>query len=271
MIPAFRLLLLASPDAFGRGQVIPPAPVYFFMSKESLIYFPAPELRKDFDRRLREFVGLCPISEPGIRFVWGCDRKKFYGGTEQHVYIDPNGKYVGLPYYVAEVWSPETVYDRKEWEASRYGMLIKDVEYSKCSLAQPNPCCQHFGGYGFHQKCDLTIDVLGPFPEKGVWDFLKICRRDDFSPMTAEEMLDLAREWKHNGTRPQATRRAIEDYMRFNDMVLAIQERAFEEAKSRDREEMAKELTKADSTKPKFSFETAGTPPKAKNIASAGH
>jgi hypothetical protein len=139
------------------------------MNEQALLYVSAPELPADFQHRLKRITGVCPTGEPGFRFVWGCDRMEFYGGKEDQKYIDPQGKYVGLPYFVAEAWTPETVYDRADWEASRYGMLIADVNFGRCSDALPVACTDpaHYfaGGVGFHQVWDATIDALGPFPE----------------------------------------------------------------------------------------------------------
>lgn len=223
------------------------------MDKETYEYLPAPALPGDFEKRLEAIAGKCPLGVPGIRFVWGMDRKQFYGGIEDQKYLDPNGKYIGLPYFIAEVWSPETVYDRAEWEASRYGMLIDDYEFDAATGRMI-------------QKYDATIDVLGPFPEQGVWDYLRTCRREDFSPLTFDEMLDVAREWKQNNTRPRAAQRAIESYMRFNDQRNAMKKAAFEEAKGRHREFLAREWAKPD-TKPVNNFDTKGNVPKAKRLA----
>lgn len=209
------------------------------MSEETLRYIPEPERPADFQKRLEALVGLCPIGEPGIRFVWGMDRKKFYGGVEDIVYLDPNGVNVGMPWFIAECWSPESVYDRQEWEDRRYGMATGETKFN-------------FRTWEYEPVIDMTIDVLGPFPERGVWDYLRTCRREDFTPMTFDEMLDTAREWHRNATRPKAAKRAIEDYMRFNDELKAMRLHAFEEAKGKHREFMEKELAKPIDTD--FSF-----------------
>lgn len=242
------------------------------MNEQELLYAPAPELPSDFAKRLRNITGICPTGEPGFRFVWGCDRMKWYGGADDQAYIDPNAKYVGLPYFVAEAWTPETVYDREEWEAARYGMLIHDMNYGPCHLAQPAPCRapEHFftGGQGYHQVWDATIDVLGPFPDKGVWDLVAFCHTPspNFEPLTWDEMLNLAREWKHNRERPNAVQRIIGEYMRFNDQRKEMRRKAWIETKGKESEFLAIELAKPD-THAVNSFDTIGPAPKAKNIA----
>lgn len=241
---------------------------------QQLLYAAKPELPKDFDKRLRSIVGTCPTGEPGFRFEWGCDRKKWYGGRENIAYFDPNGKYVGLPYFVAEGWTPPTVYDRGEWDAGRYGMLIDDMKWGPCRSAEPVPCQapEHFlTRHGYHQVWDPSIDVLGPFPEKGVWDLIAFCHTPapELRPLTPEELLNVAREWKHNRERPQAVQRIISDYMRFNDNILAMKEKAFEEAKGEHREMMARELAKPDTNRVN-SFDTIGAAPRSKRQLEPG-
>lgn len=238
--------------------------------KTGLIYKPAPRLPEDFEYRLKQIAGVCPTGEPGIRFVWGCDRMDFYAGREDQKYIDPNGVYVGLPYFVAEAWSPETVYDRDEWERSRYGMLIPDLNFGRCSEAMPIPCQDpgHYlaGRVGLHQVWDSSIDVLGPYPERGVWDLVAFCHGQDLSPLTPEKMLNLAREWKHNRERPQAVKRMVDDYMRYKDGVQARRTAAWLERKGEEQEFLAEELAKPD-TNPVNSFDTIGPAPRSKNVA----
>lgn len=232
---------------------------------KNLLYVPPPQPPADFDKRLREITGVCPTGEPGFRFVWGCDRMKWYGGREDQAYIDPNGKYVGLPYFVAEGWTPETVYDREEWERSRYGMLTDDMNWGPCAQAQPNYCFapEHmFTGYGLHRVWDATVDVLGPFPEKGVWDLVAFCHKPapDFNPLSWDEMLNLAREWKHNRERPNAVPRMIDDYMRFNDRVKAMRQKAFDERMGEHAEFLAEELARQDTNRVN-SFDIEGATP----------
>lgn len=198
-----------------------------FMSEFKPIYEPAPNSQDEidkFNRRIADITGLSPIGEGFLRVGWGMDIVGFYGGEEQIKYLDPNGKYVGLPYYVLESWDPSEVYNRFEWAQLRFE-----------------------GG----------IDVLGPYPHNGVWRLFRICRRDDLSLMPlGDEILAIVQNWKHHATRPQAAQRAVADYKAFQESVRERRERAFEEYRNEMRAELAEELAKPE-LNAAFTFPTA--------------
>jgi hypothetical protein len=188
--------------------------------EENLIYIPAPEKPADLNKRLAEITGLSPIGEPYLRIVWGMDRKKFYGGVEQIEYVDPNGKYVGFPFFIAECWSPASVYSETEWNELRFAD---------------------------------GVDVLGEFPRKGVWDYLSTIRNADYSYAPAEKILEIAREWKFNSERPQAKQRAVADYIRFNQEKERRKKSALQEMRDQIKAELEWEFAKP-VTNGEFSF-----------------
>jgi hypothetical protein len=212
--------------------------------ESGLRYEAGPEKPKSFDAEIAAIVGNCPAGFPWIKWTWAMDRTKFYGGKEQHVYFDPKGEYCAPPYFVMEAWVPETVYDREDWNNRRYGMLTGEMSFGLCRHAQPEPCYQHALGVGYHQKYDATIDVLGPFPDKGTWDFIRFSRSDDGRMMTFGEMLDVTRAWKALNEAPGSKQRAIDDYMRSTEEREILRTKLAEEVRGKHREYLAKELAK---------------------------
>lgn len=198
------------------------------------IYEPAPNSKEEIDKfneRIAEITGLSPIGKGFLEVRWGMDATKFYGGVEQIKYLDPNGKYVGLPFYVLETWEPSEVYNRLEWAQMRY---------------------------------DDGTDILGEFPRNGVWGLFRICKRDDLSQMPLnDEILEIVKNWRHHATRPQARQRAIADYIAFNEGIKERRERAFEDYRAELRAEIAEELAKPE-LEATFSFSTSG---KSVNLA----
>lgn len=181
------------------------------------IYETAPNSKEfiaDFNEKIAEITGRSPIGEGFLRVEWAMDLNKFYGGALMPKYYDPSGRYYSTPYYVMECWSPSEVYDRIEWAQLRFE-----------------------GG----------IDVLGPYPRNGVWDFFKVLKRDDLSFMPlGDEVLTIVRNWRLHSTRPQAAIRALEDYKRFNEEIKARKDAAIEIFRQETVEELIKELNKPD-------------------------
>lgn len=208
--------------------------------KESdLLFMPEPQRPPDFDCRFANIVGInADTGEAPLRIVWGPTHRKWFQGKNEIHYIDPNGVFLGIPCYVLEAWSPPSVYDRQEWEDSRWGAPNGHWTVSRCSEARPEPCTDpyHFARIGMHEVWDMTIDALGPFPEKGVWDMLCFIRSDEGSFF--ENALAKAREWRHNATRPNANARAIEDYTEFMRKREVWRAKAHEELRERLRLEL---------------------------------
>ena len=171
--------------------------------EDNLIYIPEPTRPANFDKEFAEIVGVVPGSNiPCARVVWGMDHRTFFAGEMEIHYIDPNGVYVGAPYYIFEGWTAPEVYNRAEWEASRY--------------------------------CD-GLDVLGAYPENGVWDFVCFVRNDDLSFAPLDRALQIAREWRYNHEHPAKT---LEHYMAFRAQNELRRRAAANEAKERMRDEI---------------------------------
>lgn len=194
-----------------------------------LEYLPAPdsiEAIERFNASIALITGRTPTGTGFLRVGWGMDITKFYGGTEQVKYFDPNGRFVGLPFYVLEAWSAPEVYDPAEWQQLRY---------------------------------EGELDVLGAYPRTGVWDFLHVCRREDFTAQPlGEEILATCRNWRYHATRGDARRRALADYKAFQDKKKQLQQTAFEEYQAAQREELARELAKPE-TNSAFSLPSVDT------------
>lgn len=139
--------------------------------RDYLEYVPAPTKPEGFDRQLADIVGLNPMTQrPWIRFVWGCDRMEDYtlpGEDPSCRYPDPDGKCVGLPFWVIEGWQTPEVLNREEWKQGEA--------------------------------------LLGPFPEQGTWDFIETLRTADykFIPL-GTEALERARSWRFWKNKPKS-------------------------------------------------------------------
>lgn len=185
--------------------------------EQNLTFEQEPEAPADFAKQFADIVGVNPqTGKPGLRYVWGMTHRTWFQGENLIHYIDPNGVYVGLPYFILEAWTSPEVYDREEWERGRWGMPTGIHKMSFCEQAPgPTGCPGHQLGFGLHEEWDMTVDALGPFPEQGVWDFLTVIRNEDMSYAGHDKILEKAREWKFNHTRPDAAKRAIADYREF--------------------------------------------------------
>lgn len=189
-----------------------------------LIYLPAPPKPDNFERRLADLVGkLADTGMPPIRFVWGMDHKTWFQGKEEIHYIDPNGVYVGVPYWVMEGWSQPSVYDPTEWESHRWG----------CEVLKN-------GRYEF----DPTIDALGPYPDKGVWDTIQFLRNPDMTPASLEYGLEVAKNWRYNNMRP--AKRSIEKFKQFQAKKEIRARQAEMELRKRVQQEVLEEFARYD-------------------------
>jgi hypothetical protein len=177
-----------------------------------LIYVPPPVKPSDFERKFAEIVGVNPeTGEPFCRIVYGMDHKRLVNGEMEIWYIDPNGRYVGMPYLIFESWSPPTVYDRQEWENIRY----KD-----------------------------GIDAMGPFPEKGVWDFVRPLRNENFEALGYEAAYPLAREWRYNRNNAPSRQHSVKQAEAFYAKRMEKKREAEAEMLRNQRQELAEELAK---------------------------
>jgi len=180
----------------------------------NLTYLPPPEKPREWDERFRKLIGInAATGEPWLRVVWGMDRKKFIAGVEEVWYIDPNGKYVGMPYLILEKWAPPQTYDRAEWEESRY---------------------------------DGTLDVLGAFPEKGVWDFLCTVRNEKMEPGGWDMAYRRAEEAVYNAEQPNARKRNIGLMIDGYKKRKEAQAEAHKEYRRQVQDELINEITKGE-------------------------
>jgi hypothetical protein len=191
----------------------------------ALLYVPAPRYEGipydpntgiyGHDPKLTQITGVNPqTNQSFLRVVYGMDYKQPIGGKQEVFFVDPNGKYVGVPYLVLMCWNPPTVYNRAEWEANRWGMEIDDFQWSRCQDQRP-PCQIHAAGEGTHQLIDPLVDVMGPFPEKGVWDTLCFLRNPDMSFAHYTLVYEKAREWRYNAHQDNAKVRVAAMYKEF--------------------------------------------------------
>jgi hypothetical protein len=240
-----------------------------------LQYLPPPEKPADFDKKFAEIVGINgETGLPWLRVVWGCDHTRYYAG-EMHVwYIDPNGKYVGMPYWILENWAPPTAYSREEWEVERWGCEVPGFEITQCATVRPQPCFEHARGVGYHAKWDPTIDVLGEFPEKGVWDMAKILMDENGMPESIESAYRYAREWKFNFNRKAAmsAERRVAEYKKFYFKNQQKKREAEQLLLENRRAQMIEEIDRdiEGYVDPAYNFATTGTTPKAQNAAPTG-
>ncbi|HXG86115.1 MAG TPA: hypothetical protein VNI84_18995 [Pyrinomonadaceae bacterium] len=159
-----------------------------------LIYLPAPApVLSDFAEELKKIVGECPTGETYLRFSWGMDVTERWGEDVVHRYPDPDDKHVALPRFVMEGWQSPEVYDRAEWKKN--------------------------------------IDVLGDFPERGVWDFVSILQTDDgdFLPL-GTQALNMAYEsrfWRSKGRL-----RAVSDLLDNRARLRQLKDKRFEARKA---------------------------------------
>ena len=135
----------------------------------NLEYIEAPAKPENFDLDLLKICGTSPNGiDPYLRFVWGNDAVENWGDDKVHRYPDSREppRFVGMPFWILEGWQSPDVYDRAEWEANR--------------------------------------DILGEFPNRGVWDFIEILRSPDgeFVPL-GSLALEKAREWRFWKTKPK--------------------------------------------------------------------
>ncbi len=172
-----------------------------------LIYEPAPEKPEGFDKRIEKIVGLCPNNtDPYIRFVWGMDATEKFGENLVPRYPDPDDKYVGLPFWVIEGWQSPDVYDRAEWE--------------------------------------LHKEVLGEFPNRGVWDFIEVYRTPDYRMIPlGEGAFKKAYEWKIWKSKPKP--RAVADLLEYRNLTAELKDARWEMKKEEIFNQFAEDYDKA--------------------------
>lgn len=171
-----------------------------------LEYLPAPERPVDFDKQLKQIVGLSPSGEPNLRFSWGNDVTEILDGYSMHRYPDPEGKYVGLPFWVLEGWQNPDVYDRAEWEANE--------------------------------------ELFGPFPTTGIWDFIAIVQDENKRYMPLGSFaLQMARDWRF--WRSKTHQRVLDDLLLQRCKIRSLNEKRLAEKKAELQDEFVRTFTNA--------------------------
>lgn len=157
-----------------------------------LKYEPAPSVPADFDRQLKNIVPRCPTGEPYLRFTWGMDATEVLDDKILHRYPDPDGVYVGLPFWVLEGWQSPDVYDKTEWLENE--------------------------------------DVLGPWPANGVWDYIETVKDDQGRFLNlGSKALQMARSWRHWQSKSKA--RVLAELVEHRCKLQVLKEKRWEEQK----------------------------------------
>lgn len=158
----------------------------------NLKYEPAPEIPASFTK---EFLRICEINPlnnlPWLRFTWGMDATEQIGEYIVHRYPDPDNIYVGTRNWVLEGWQDPSVYDEAQWRAEE--------------------------------------SVLGPFPERGVWDYIAIVPRFEDRPILGSHALGMAREWRHWRSKTKA--RVLDDLVKQRCALQRLKEVRWDEKK----------------------------------------
>lgn len=172
-----------------------------------LEYMPPPTRPADFDRQLKNIVPRCPTGETYLRFSWGMDVTEILDGKVLRRYPDPDGKYVGLPYWVLEGWQSPDVYDEKQWRENE--------------------------------------DLLGPYPISGVWDFIGVVKnaKGEFVNLGGFA-LQMARTWRFWQSKPRA--RAIEEVMKERCKLQVLKEQQADEHKQQIMDEFIRDYSRAE-------------------------
>lgn len=172
-----------------------------------LKYEPAPARPHDFDRRLKTIVDRCPTGELYLRFSWGMDVTEVLDGYILHRYPDTEGKFVGFDRWILEGWQASDVYDRQQWKENE--------------------------------------DLLGPFPENGVWDFIAVVQDEKkrYLPL-GEHALQMARDWRHWRTKDRP--RLLEDLTAQRTKSAFLKEQRWEERKAEILGEFEKRFSDAE-------------------------
>lgn len=117
------------------------------INESDLTYIPAPEIRPEFLKDLLEIGGTAPNGLPRLQPVWGMDAVEYGCGNANSIkYPSYDKRHRGLDRWIIEQWLAPTMFNRSEWNASRYE------------------------GY---------IDVLGEYPEKGIYGLLHVVVAED--------------------------------------------------------------------------------------------
>lgn len=169
-----------------------------------LEYQPAPSRPHDFDKRLASIVDRCPTGEPYLRYSWGMDVTEILDGNILRRYPDPEGKFIGLPFWVLEGWQSPDVYDEKQWRENE--------------------------------------EILGPFPANGVWDFIAILQDEKgrFLPL-GSFALQMARDWRHWRSKP--TPRLLEDLTKQRARTQVLKEKRWEARQEEILENFVRDFT----------------------------
>lgn len=196
--------------------------------EKGLLYEPAPFVDPSFWEQYNKLVK--DVDEmPGtkrLRFVWGMDRLEFCDGEWERRYLDTENdppKYVGKARWIIEGWQPPTVYDKDDW--------MKNAK------------------------------VLGPWPSKGVWDFVAVHESRDeerkFLPLdqSALNHLEMWAYWQGAGAQ-----RSLE--------VLMNQKRKLKEFRDAERKEAADRVSSEFGEQVVREFEKAKDTPDAYSLPS---
>lgn len=167
-----------------------------------LLYPTRPETPQDFEKNLSAIVPLCPTGERYLRFRWAPDITEEFDGQTGYRYPDIYNnppKYCAMPYFIMEGWQSPEVFDRDEWEATRF---TKYVDFDGNLV--PREAFSQFEDNEIGEVGELiTFDVLGEFPEKGVWDFIEVLRGDEGETLPlGGYALQLAQQWAFWRTKP---------------------------------------------------------------------
>lgn len=131
------------------------------INESDLIYIPAPEIRPEFLKGLLEIGGIAPNGLPRLQPVWGMDAVEYGCGNANSIkYPSYDKRHRGLDRFIIEQWLAPTMFNRSEWNASRYE--------------------------GF-------IDVLGEYPEKGIYGLLHVVVSEDggYAPLDGKVLAHL--------------------------------------------------------------------------------
>lgn len=173
-----------------------------------LEYQPAPAVSADFYKQLKVIVPKCPNNiDLYLRFSWGMDVTEVLNGQIVRRYPDPEGKYVGLPFWVMEGWQAPDVYDEEQWRQNE--------------------------------------ELLGPYPANGVWDYIAIVQDDEgrFLNLGARA-LQMAREWRH--WKSKSNKRALEDLLQRRCVSQVLKEKRFAAHKEQMLDEFVRDASRVE-------------------------
>lgn len=201
--------------------------------ERTLKYGRPPDVAREYiDRELGKIAGINQqTGKPYLRFVWGMDRLEWCNGEQIRRYPDPEGKYVGMPFWILEGWQSPSVFDRLEWAANE--------------------------------------STLGPFPEQGEWDFVDVIRTSDGKFLNlGPRALEIARNWRY--WRQQPRKVAIEHLMEGRRRLSSLREMRAREAMDKIFAEMTEEVDRAMSKPQNSAYSLPSKPKKEENRTPSG-